>query len=148
MIIADLYALSSRVGTEKCEISFARQHRLTLNTLAQGAWALLLKALQWGRRRAVRRDGIRPAGDVARCRIDGRLVHQHSAAAGPPPANLHRPPMAERSAGAADHDAAVRIQLARDIQGWSEVPRGVPLFESIFVFENLPAGDGYESENR
>ncbi|HXM36669.1 MAG TPA: amino acid adenylation domain-containing protein, partial [Pyrinomonadaceae bacterium] len=35
-----------------------------------------------------------------------------------------------------------------DIQGWSEVPRAVPLFESIFVFENLPAGGSYESENR
>jgi len=26
-----------------------------------------------------------------------------------------------------------------DIQVWSDMPRGVPLFESIFVFENLPA---------
>jgi len=25
-----------------------------------------------------------------------------------------------------------------DIQGWSEVPRGTPLFESLFVFENYP----------
>ena len=24
-----------------------------------------------------------------------------------------------------------------DIQGWSEVPRGTPLFESLFVFENV-----------
>jgi len=29
-----------------------------------------------------------------------------------------------------------------------EVPRGVALFESIFVFENLPAGEGHESEDR
>ena len=27
------------------------------------------------------------------------------------------------------------------IQGWSEVPRGTPLFESIFVFENYPVED-------
>jgi amino acid adenylation domain-containing protein/FkbM family methyltransferase len=26
------------------------------------------------------------------------------------------------------------------VQGWSEVPRGVPLFESILVFENYPQG--------
>jgi Non-ribosomal peptide synthetase modules and related proteins len=25
-----------------------------------------------------------------------------------------------------------------EIQGWSEVPRGVPLFESLVVFENYP----------
>ena len=27
-----------------------------------------------------------------------------------------------------------------DIQGWSDVPRSQPLFESIFIFENLPVG--------
>jgi non-ribosomal peptide synthetase component F len=29
-----------------------------------------------------------------------------------------------------------------DVQGWSEVPRGVSLFESIVVFENLPVPQG------
>jgi amino acid adenylation domain-containing protein len=29
-----------------------------------------------------------------------------------------------------------------DVQGWSEVPRGVPLFESILVFENTPGDEG------
>ncbi|QQP93606.1 amino acid adenylation domain-containing protein (plasmid) [Skermanella sp. TT6] len=28
-----------------------------------------------------------------------------------------------------------------DIQGWSPVPRGEPLFESLFAFENFPLGD-------
>ena len=28
------------------------------------------------------------------------------------------------------------------LQGWSDVPRGQPLFESLFVFENYPVGDG------
>ncbi len=28
-----------------------------------------------------------------------------------------------------------------DIQGWSEIPRGVPLFETILVFENHPTGN-------
>jgi amino acid adenylation domain-containing protein len=31
-----------------------------------------------------------------------------------------------------------------DIQGWSEIPRGVPLFETILVFENLPVGSHSE----
>jgi non-ribosomal peptide synthetase component F len=30
-----------------------------------------------------------------------------------------------------------------DIQGWSEIPRGVPLFESILVFENLPVESSF-----
>ena len=28
-----------------------------------------------------------------------------------------------------------------DIQSWSSVPRGEPLFESLFAFENFPLGD-------
>ncbi|MCA1604642.1 MAG: amino acid adenylation domain-containing protein, partial [Acidobacteria bacterium] len=28
-----------------------------------------------------------------------------------------------------------------EIQGWSDVPRGVPLFESLVVFENYPVGE-------
>ena len=32
-----------------------------------------------------------------------------------------------------------------DIQGWSDVPRGVPLFESIFVFENLPVDGSFQT---
>jgi amino acid adenylation domain-containing protein len=27
-----------------------------------------------------------------------------------------------------------------DVQGWSEVPRGTPLFENLFIFQNAPAG--------
>ena len=34
-----------------------------------------------------------------------------------------------------------------DIQGWSDVPRGVPLFESIFVFENLPVARVFQTSN-
>ena len=34
-----------------------------------------------------------------------------------------------------------------DIQGWSEVPRGVPLFESILVFENYPVCASLQKEN-
>lgn len=29
-----------------------------------------------------------------------------------------------------------------DIQGWSEIPRGQPLFESILIYENYPIADG------
>ncbi len=35
-----------------------------------------------------------------------------------------------------------------DIQRWSEIPRGTPLFESLLVFENYPAGDPFEAVDR
>ena len=33
-----------------------------------------------------------------------------------------------------------------EIQGWSEVPRGIPLFNSLYVFENYPVKEE-SSEN-
>ncbi|MHC5721250.1 MAG: condensation domain-containing protein, partial [Nostoc sp.] len=35
-----------------------------------------------------------------------------------------------------------------DVQGWSEVRRGMPLFESFVVFENLPVPQGLREGNR
>ena len=35
-----------------------------------------------------------------------------------------------------------------EVQGWSEVDRGVPLFESILVFENYPVDDRCGSRKR
>ena len=71
----------SETATDELQL-FARQHRLTVNTLAQGAWALLLSRYSGD-------DDVlfgvtvsgRP-GDLAWCRIDGRFVHQHAAASG------------------------------------------------------------------
>jgi len=34
-----------------------------------------------------------------------------------------------------------------DIQRWSEIPRGIPLFQTIVVFENLPVGGSFQSAN-
>jgi len=34
------------------------------------------------------------------------------------------------------------------IQGWSEVPRSMPLFESIVVFENYPAVRSVQNRRR
>ncbi len=33
-----------------------------------------------------------------------------------------------------------------DIQGWSSVPRGTPLFETLFAFENLPTDGSAEQD--
>lgn len=125
--------------------TFAQQHRLTLNTLLQGAWAVLLA--RYG------------AGDDV---VFGGIVSGR-------PATL---PGVEAMVGMFTNTVPVRIKLAPnasvlawlqtlqqqqldreqyahcslvDIQGWSDVPRGAPLFESIFAYENYPLQADWES---
>ncbi len=117
----------------------ARQHRLTVNTLVQGAWALLLG-------RYASSDDV-----VFGVTVSGR------------PADM---PEVERTVGLFINTLPLRVTLPRDatvldwlrtiqarqseltdyqytpladVQRWSEVPSGTPLFESIVVFENYPA---------
>ncbi|MFN2631811.1 MAG: amino acid adenylation domain-containing protein [Thermoanaerobaculia bacterium] len=117
--------------------SFARRHRLTLNTLIQGAWAVL----------ASRYSGEEDV--LFGATVSGR------------PASL---PDVESMVGLFINTLPVRVRVPQsgklidwlrrlqeeflelrqyehsslvDIQGWSEVPRGTPLFESLLVFENV-----------
>ena len=118
-----------------------RSHQLTLNTLVQGAWALLLS-------RYSSEEDI-----VFGATVSGR------------PPDL---PGSESMVGLFINTLPVRVQIeyesglipwlqrlqaqqARsrqfeyssliDIQGWSDVPRTSPLFESILVFENYPVDE-------
>ncbi|NEU77735.1 non-ribosomal peptide synthetase [Nostoc sp. UIC 10630] len=118
--------------------SLARQNQLTLNTLVQGAYALLLSRYS------------RETDVVYGVTVSGR------------PADLVN---AESMVGMFINTLPIRVkinaeesllswlrklqsQLAEirqyeysplvEVQGWSEVPRGLPLFESILVFENYP----------
>ena len=116
----------------------ARTYRLTINTLVQGAWALLLS-------RYCQEDDV-----VFGTTVSGR------------PAEL---PGVEQMVGLFINTLPVRVRIDEDrnvidwfrqlqseqveqrqyeysqlaeVQGWSEVARGVPLFESLVVFENYP----------
>ncbi|HSL53916.1 MAG TPA: condensation domain-containing protein, partial [Pyrinomonadaceae bacterium] len=118
--------------------TLAQEHQLTMNTLLQGAWGLLL-----GRHSG--RDDVLFGGTVS-----GR------------PAEL---PGVEKVVGLFINTLPVRVQLKKgvalvpwlkdlqeqqlearqyeytplvELHAWSELPRHVPLFESIFVFENFP----------
>ncbi|MCC5644522.1 amino acid adenylation domain-containing protein [Nostoc sp. CHAB 5824] len=118
--------------------SWAKQHQLTLNTIVQGAWALLLS-------RYSGEDEV-----VYGVTVSGR------------PVDL---PTAESMVGIFINTLPLRVKLDAEmlllpwleqlqhqlleirqyeytplveIQGWSEIPRGLPLFESIVVFENYP----------
>ena len=118
--------------------AWARQHQLTLNTLVQATWAILL-----GRYSC--QNNV-----VYGCTVAGRPVDLAGA---------------EEMVGVFINTLPVRVKLDNEqpllawlkqlqeqlvamrqyewtplveVQGWSEVPRGVSLFESIVVFENYP----------
>ncbi|MCU1268103.1 MAG: putative linear pentadecapeptide gramicidin synthetase LgrB [Acidobacteria bacterium] len=121
--------------------AFARKHRITMFTLVQGAWALLL----------ARYSGT---DDV----VFGSTVSMRP----------HELPDVESAVGLFISTIPVRVRLGAetdliswlkelqldavearehqhtslvDIQRWSEAPNGLSLFDSILVFENYPAED-------
>jgi len=122
--------------------AFARAQGVTLNTVAQAAWALLL---------------ARHAGEddvVFGATVSGRP---------PEVAGVERtvglfintlPVRVRLDAQACVGDWLRAIQQAQaetrqyeyarlvDVHGWSEVPREAPLFESVLVFENYPVEMG------
>ena len=120
--------------------SLASANRITLNTLFQGIWALLLSrqsgttdvvfgAIVSGRSTALegsdRMVGLFINTAPVRARIDGvlpafdwlrRLQHEH-----------------------VERETHAHASLA-DVQRQSAIPGGTPLFETILIFENYPVG--------
>ena len=120
---------------------WARAHGLTLNTLFQGAWALLLQRYGAGDDVVF---GVTVAGRPAELpgaeKIIGLFINTLP---------LRVQVAAEREA--ADWLRALQLAQAEmrgyehsplaSVQGWSEAPRGRALFESILVFENYPGDE-------
>ncbi len=135
---------------------FARQHRLTMNTLVQGAWALLLSHYS---------DGVDSSEPTANGQSVNDNTHQvtYGSVVSGRPAALSG---VENMVGLFINTLPVTVQIeseqalipwlqARqqqlldlrqyestplaDIQRWSELPAGSPLFESIVAFENITA---------
>ncbi|MET4700143.1 amino acid adenylation domain-containing protein/non-ribosomal peptide synthase protein (TIGR01720 family) [Constrictibacter sp. MBR-5] len=116
----------------------ARAHRLTLGVLLQGAWALLL-AHETGTTDVVHGMTVsgRPPEVPGVERMVGLFINTlpvRTRLAWERPlhawlADLHRE--------AAERDEHGFVSL-RDIQSWSDVPRGTPLFDTLLVFENFP----------
>jgi len=118
--------------------SFAGRRKLTLNTLIQGAWALLLS------RRSGADDVI--FGSV----VSGRPVDFPGIGSAVGmflntlPARIRVVPDSQLlpwlEALQTQQTEARRFEFCSlvDIQGWSEVPRGQPLFESVLIFQNIP----------
>ncbi|GAB4152072.1 MAG: hypothetical protein Fur0021_16520 [Candidatus Promineifilaceae bacterium] len=118
----------------------ARQHQLTLSTLVQGAWAMLLSAYSGAEDvvfgvtmagRPAELDGLTETVGLfintlpLRARLSGeqKLIPW-----------LQRLQTDLLTVRAHEHSSLAEVQR------WSDVPPGKPLFESIVVFENYPLG--------
>ncbi len=118
--------------------ALARDHHLTVNTFVQGAWALLLsrysreEEVVFGATRACRHATVAGAESIV-----GLFINTLPLRLRVPPEmpllawlkDLRAQNLALREAGR-EHTPLVKVQE------WSDVPRGLPLFESILVFEN------------
>ncbi len=117
---------------------FARDHQLTLNTVVQGVWALLLSRYS-GQDDVVFGTTVsgRPNDIEGIERMIGLFINTL-------PVRVRIPinsnllswlkELQEQQAELRQYDYSPLVQ----IQNWSEVPAGTPLFESLFVFENYP----------
>ena len=127
--------------------SLARQHHLTLNTVIQGAWSLLLshysgeEDVVFGTTvsgRPAELEGIETMVGLfintlpVRVKLRGgeRLL-----------AWLKK--LQEQQVEMRHYDFSPLVQ----VQEWSEVPRRQPLFESIFVFESYPVAKVLKDTN-
>ncbi|HEY2738163.1 MAG TPA: amino acid adenylation domain-containing protein, partial [Thermoanaerobaculia bacterium] len=119
--------------------AFARRQQLTLNTLVQGAWALLLHAysgetdIVFGATVSGRPAEIPGVESIVGLFINSLPVRVRiPAETGNLAGWLREIQSAQMAAQPYEH-----ASLA-DIQRWSSVPAGKPLFESLVVFENVP----------
>ncbi|BAZ50281.1 amino acid adenylation domain-containing protein [Nostoc sp. NIES-4103] len=135
----------SAAVTEELQ-SFAREHHLTLNTLVQGAWALLLSRYS-GQQDVVFGTTVsgRPADLVDAESMVGIFINT-------------LPIRVQVSPESSVWEWLKQLQTQQfemrqyeyssliDVQGWSDVPRRLPLFESIVVFENYPVDASLEKQ--
>ncbi len=121
-------------------LAAARRAGLTLHTVLQGAWALLL-ARYSGEEEVVfgTTSSGRPAEVPAAESLLGSFVSTLPARVRVPPAASPLAWLRELQERQAAMRRFERTPLT-EIQGWSEVPAGVPLFECVEVLENYPAG--------
>jgi amino acid adenylation domain-containing protein len=128
--------------------AIARQHQLTLNTIFQGAWAILLSRY-CGARDVV--FGVAVSGRPPQLpeveSIVGMLVNTLPARVSVKPTTTILPWLKSIQ----EHQVEMRnyeyTPLVK-IQGWSDVPRGTQLFESIVAFENHPIDGSLATASR
>jgi amino acid adenylation domain-containing protein/non-ribosomal peptide synthase protein (TIGR01720 family) len=138
----DYESLQMRLSKETAERldAFARRHRLTVNTVVQGAWALLLSCYS-GEQDVVFGEVVsgRPADLAGSESMVGMFINTLPVRAQVSPESsvlswLERLQARQIETRRYEYNPLVKVRE------WSEAPRGLPLFESIVVFENPTMG--------
>ncbi|WP_416362916.1 non-ribosomal peptide synthetase [Pseudomonas sp. NFX183] len=140
MVVGDCYTrLEVRDGAQLREL--AQAHQLTVNTFAQAAWALVLRRLS-GERDVL--FGVTVAGrpvDMPEMQRTVGLFINSIALRVKLPEDGQRCSVRQWLSGLLDSNMQLReyeyLPLVT-IQEHSELPKGQPLFDSLFVFENAP----------
>ncbi|MEG5263209.1 non-ribosomal peptide synthetase [Pseudomonas sp. JDS28PS106] len=140
MLVGDCHTrLNPEDGTRLREL--AQQHQLTVNTFAQAAWALTLRRLS-GDKDVV--FGVTVAGrpvDMPDMQRTVGLFINTIALRIAPPGDDQRCSVRQWLTRLLESNMELReyeyLPLV-SIQEHSEVPKGTPLFDSLFVFENAP----------
>jgi len=119
-------------------VNFARREGLTLNTVLRGAWALLLSRysgeddVAYGATLLGRPPELDGSLEMVGLFINTLPVRVQIPADASVVEWLRR--VQQQQIEAAPFETAPLIE----VQGWSDVPHGEPLFETLLVFENVP----------
>ncbi|MGI9290753.1 MAG: amino acid adenylation domain-containing protein, partial [Gammaproteobacteria bacterium] len=117
---------------------FARDNRLTLNTLAQGVWSILLarynadEQVVFGATTSGRPAELNNVESMVGLLINALPIASHISTEQKTLDWLTD--LQDRQLTARQHEFASLVE----VQGWSDVPRGIPLFNTLLVFENYP----------
>jgi amino acid adenylation domain-containing protein len=121
--------------------TLARQRQLTMNTLVQGAWALLLSRYS-GEADVLFGTPVsgRPLEFADADSMVGMFINTLPVRVRSEPRAVIIDWLKNFQSEQVETRQYVYSPLVQ-IHGWSEVPRSLPLFESLLVFENLPEKD-------
>ncbi|HEV2733674.1 MAG TPA: amino acid adenylation domain-containing protein, partial [Longimicrobiaceae bacterium] len=117
---------------------FSRRHQVTPNTLVQGAWGLLLSRYSgeddvlFGAVVSGRPAELEGVEEMVGLFINTLPVRVRVPDDTPVVEWLRRLQAEQADARQYDHTPLARVQ------GWSEVPQGTPLFETLLAFESYP----------
>lgn len=137
---SSIFSQQSKVNSQQTEQlqNFVRQHRLTLNILVQGAWALLLSRYS-GENNVLFGTTVsgRPPELPQVESIVGLFINTLPVRVDVNGEMQIIPWLQQLQAQQVEREQYSYSSLV-DIQSWSSVPRGTSLFESLLVFENYP----------
>ncbi|MFS0516458.1 amino acid adenylation domain-containing protein [Nostoc sp. UIC 10607] len=118
--------------------SLARQYQLTLNTVIQGAWALLLNFVSsesdvvFGSTVSGRPPALVGSESIIGVFINTLPLRTQVEPQETLPSWLKK--LQDQQVEARQYEHTPLVQIRK----WSDIPQNLPLFESIIVFQNLP----------